>query len=145
MQSTDSFVDEIYSLIYTKSVESVLSLVPRHKGLRIALIVETRQRRKPHASVNIQFALSATKRQNRPKPIRLYRIHLMRRSRCFVFDNQLEVAKFLRRQNQSVQLRLLCIHVRPTSALRAFGMGLDGTKLALFHRELLCLTVQKYL
>lgn len=41
MQSTDSFVDEIYSLIYTKSVESVLSLVPRHKGLRIALIVET--------------------------------------------------------------------------------------------------------
>lgn len=41
MQSTDSFVDEIYSLIYTKSVESVLSLVPRHEGLRIALIVET--------------------------------------------------------------------------------------------------------
>ena len=41
MQSTDSFVDEIYSLIYTKSVESILSLVPRHKGLRIALIVET--------------------------------------------------------------------------------------------------------
>lgn len=46
------------------------------------------------------------KRQNRLKPIRLYRIHLMRRFRCFVFDNQLEVAKFLRRQNQSVQLRL---------------------------------------
>lgn len=45
------------------------------------------------------------KRPNRLKPIRLYRIHLMRRSRCFVFDNQLEVAKFLRRQNQSVQLR----------------------------------------
>lgn len=41
MQSTDSFVDEIYPLIYTKSVESILSLVPRHKGLRIALIVET--------------------------------------------------------------------------------------------------------
>ena len=73
------------------------------------------------------------KRQNRLKPIRLYRIHLMRRFRCFVFDNQLEVAKFLRRQNQSVQLRLLCIYVRPTSALRAFGMGLDGTKLALLH------------
>ena len=31
----------------------------------------------------------------------------MRRSRCFVFDNQFEVAKFLWRQNQSVQLRLI--------------------------------------
>ena len=53
MQSTDSFVDEIYSLIYTKSVESILSLVPRHKGLRIALFVRNEQRRKPHASVSI--------------------------------------------------------------------------------------------
>ena len=47
MQSTDSFVDEIYSLIYTKSVESILSLVPRHKGLRIALIVETSNAKAP--------------------------------------------------------------------------------------------------
>ena len=51
------------------------------------------------------------KRQNRLKPIRLYRIHLMRRSRCFVFDNQLEVAKFLRRQNQSVQLCLIYVYM----------------------------------
>jgi len=29
--------------------------------------------------------------------------HSMGRSRCFVFDNQFEVAKFLHRQNQSVQ------------------------------------------
>ena len=44
----------------------------------------------------------------------------MRRSRCFVFDNQFEVAKFLWRQNQSVQLRLICIYVCPTSAHRGF-------------------------
>ena len=47
MQPTDSFVDETYSLIYTKSVESILSLVPRHKGLRIALIVETSNAESP--------------------------------------------------------------------------------------------------
>ena len=34
--------------------------------------------------------------------------HPMRRSRCFVFDNLSEVAKFLHSQNQSVQLRLIC-------------------------------------
>ncbi len=34
--------------------------------------------------------------------------HPMRRSRCFVFDNLFEVAKFLHSQNQSVQLRLIC-------------------------------------
>ena len=47
----------------------------------------------------------------------------MRRSRCFVFDNQFEVAKFLWRQNQSVQLRLICIYVYPTSAHRGFRYG----------------------
>ena len=36
--------------------------------------------------------------------------HPMRRSRCFVFDNLSEVAKFLHSQNQSVQLRLICIN-----------------------------------
>ena len=133
MQSTDSFVDEIYSLIYTKSVESILSLVPRHKGLRIALIVETSNADttpKPHASVNIQFALSATKRQNRPKPIRLYRIHLMRRFRCFVFDNQLEVAKFLRRQNQSVQLRLFMYTCPPNLCPSGFRHGFRRYKVS---------------
>ena len=49
MRSTDSIVDEIYSRIYMKSVESILSLVPRHKGLRIALIVET-SNAKDHAT-----------------------------------------------------------------------------------------------
>ena len=89
------------------------------------------QRRKPHASVNIQFALSATKRQNRPKPIRLYRIHLMRRSRCFVFDNQLEVAKFLRRQNQSVQLRLIMYMSAQPLPIGASGMGINIAKVIL--------------
>lgn len=35
--------------------------------------------------------------------------HSMGRSRCFVFDNQFEVAKFLHRQNQSVQKTPLSI------------------------------------
>ena len=41
--------------------------------------------------------------------------HPMRRSRCFVFDNLFELARFLLRQNQSVQLRLLYVYVPHTS------------------------------
>ena len=33
--------------VYKKSVESILSLVPRYKGLRIALIVETSNAESP--------------------------------------------------------------------------------------------------
>ena len=47
----------------------------------------------------------------------------MRRSRCFVFDNFARTARFLLRQNQSVQLRLICIYVCPTSAHRGFRYG----------------------
>ena len=53
----------------------------------------------------------------------LYTIHLMRRSRCFVFDEQLRVCEVLTSQNQSVQLRLICIYVCPTSAHRGFRYG----------------------
>ena len=53
----------------------------------------------------------------------LYTIHLMRRSRCFVLDNFARTARFLLRQNQSVQLRLICIYVCPTSAQRGFRYG----------------------
>ncbi len=53
----------------------------------------------------------------------LYTIHLMRRSRCFVLDNFARTARFLLRQNQSVQLRLICIYVCPTSAHRGFRYG----------------------
>ena len=53
----------------------------------------------------------------------LYTIHLMRRSRCFVLDNFARTARFLLRQNQSVQLRLICIYVYPTSAHRGFWYG----------------------
>lgn len=39
--------------------------------------------------------------------------------RCFVFDNLFEVAKFLHRQNQSVQLRLQkCIAIPPIARMR---------------------------
>ena len=47
----------------------------------------------------------------------------MRRSRCFVFDEQLRVCEVLTSQNQSVQLRLICIYVCPTSAHRGFRYG----------------------
>ena len=53
----------------------------------------------------------------------LYTIHLMRRSRCFVLDNFARTARFLHCQNQSVQLRLICIYVCPTSAHRGFRYG----------------------
>ena len=47
----------------------------------------------------------------------------MRRSRCFVLDNFARTARFLLRQNQSVQLRPICIYVCPTSAHRGFRYG----------------------
>ena len=53
----------------------------------------------------------------------VYMIHPMRRSRCFVFDEQLRVCEVLTSQNQSVQLRLICIYVCPTSAHRGFRYG----------------------
>ena len=53
----------------------------------------------------------------------VYKLHLMRRSRCFVFDNQFEVAKFLWRQNQSVQLRLIYINLNPASSHWDFQQG----------------------
>ena len=65
----------------------------------------------------------------------------MRRSRCFVFDNQFEVAKFLWRQNQSVQLRLIMYMSAQPLPIRAFGMGDDIAKVkflydnALFFNE----------
>ena len=41
----------------------------------------------------------------------------------FVLDNFARTARFLLRQNQSVQLRLICIYVCPTSAHRGFRYG----------------------
>ena len=58
----------------------------------------------------------------------LYTIHLMRRSRCFVFDEQLRVCEVLTSQNQSVQLRLICIYVCPTSAHRDYRYGYRRNK-----------------
>ena len=47
----------------------------------------------------------------------------MWRSRCFVFDEHLRVCEVLTSQNQSVQLRFLCIYACPTSAYRGFRYG----------------------
>ena len=55
----------------------------------------------------------------------------MRRSRCFVLDNFARTARFLLRQNQSVQLRLICIYVAQPLSIGTFGMGIDVTKITL--------------
>ena len=48
----------------------------------------------------------------------------MRRSRCFVFDEQLRVCEVLTSQNQSVQLRLnMYMSPRPPALLWAFSKG----------------------
>ena len=75
----------------------------------------------------------------------VYKLHLMRRSRCFVFDNQFEVAKFLWRQNQSVQLRLICIYVCPTSAHRGFRYGYGQCKDNIFSHILSCFVERTWL
>ena len=46
-------------------------------------------------------------RQNRSKPIRAVYNTPHEASRCFVLDNFARTARFLLRQNQSVQLRLI--------------------------------------
>ena len=55
--------------------------------------------------------------------------HPMRRSRCFVFDNLSEVAKFLHSQNQSVQLRLLCKYVPLTTPPQKSGISVGHANL----------------
>ena len=60
--------------------------------------------------------------------------HPKGRPRCFVFDNPFEVAKFLQRQNQSVQLRLfICMyHARfPPNGLSAKAMTIQMYKFIL--------------
>jgi hypothetical protein len=60
-------------------------------------------------------------------------IHLKGRPRCFVFDGQLEVAKFLHRQNQSVQKTpLVCMCPAIVITLRAFSIRKDDAKLVIF-------------
>ena len=125
-----------FDLYIRKSVESILSLVPRHKGLRIALIVETRNAESP-TPVSIYKSPSLTIDDSIDwSQWWLYIIHLMRRSRCFVFDNQFEVAKFLWCQTQSVQLRLIpYMYVCPTSAHWGFRHGYRRYKDNTFLRE----------
>ena len=55
--------------------------------------------------------------------------HPMRRSRCFVFDNLFEVAKFLHSQNQSVQLRLICKYMPHLYLHKKSGSAWNTTKI----------------
>ena len=98
-------------------------LVPRCKGLRIARIVETSNAESP-TPMSIYFTLQDLGGLHQ-RPMRAVYKHPKGRSRCFVFDNPFEVAKFLQRQNQSVQLRLfICMcHARfPPKGLSAKAM-----------------------
>ena len=98
-------------------------LVPRCKGLRIARIVETSNAESP-TPMSIYFTLQDHGGLHQ-RPMRVVYKHPKGRPRCFVFDNPFEVAKFLQRQNQSVQLRLfICMcHARfPPKGLSAKAM-----------------------
>ena len=59
----------IFAYVYIKSVEPVLSLVPRYKGSRIARQVETSNDKAPRECKNIECTLD-NERQNRSKPMR---------------------------------------------------------------------------
>ena len=109
-------------------------LVPRCKGLRIARIVETSNAESP-TPMSIYFTLQDLGGLHQ-RPMRAVYKHPKGRPRCFVFDNPFEVAKFLQRQNQSVQLRLLCICIMPTyHPLGAFSKGYDGTNIHIFNKD----------
>ena len=58
-----------FDLYIRKSVESILSLVPRHKGLHIALIVETSTLKAPRQCKYIASTID-NERQYRSKPMR---------------------------------------------------------------------------
>ena len=86
------------------------------------------------------IAFVSPEQLNCTKPISaVYIIHHMRRSRCFVFDNFVRTARFLLRQNQSVQLRLCHMYVRPTSAHGGFRQGLDTAKIIIVLRKVVLL------
>ena len=111
-------------LVYIhENVEPVLSLVPRSKGSGIAQVVETSN-------------------AESPTPVYVYRKHSWQRTTksseankgCIQYTSWgvpvalflttfARTARFLLRQNQSVQLRLICIYVCPTSAHRGFRYG----------------------
>ena len=72
------------------------------------------QRRKPHDDVYIQHARTLSHNIQLQEMFRTQTyMHPIGRPRCFVFDQSFEFSRFLERQNQSVQLRLLCICPHP--------------------------------
>ena len=102
-----------YSSIH-KNVEPVLLPVPQCKGSRIALFVETSNVESPtpmfiyiiypslfYITFMTRYSSSNIK-------------HPKGRSRCFAFDEQFELARFLHCQNQSVQKTPICIKSHPS-------------------------------
>ena len=108
-------------LIDTKKRGASLSLVPRFKGLRVAQSVETSNAESPTMMhIHIQRPIIGCYQK---EPMRAVYKHPKGRSRCFVFDRLIEVAKFLNRQNQSVQIRLYVYCPTPLCPLEAFSVG----------------------
>lgn len=92
-----------------KNVEPVLLPVPHSKGSRIALFVETSNAESPTPMLMYMTRRTIPTRVFKAETaLGLYK-HPKGRSRCFVFDEQLELARFLECQNQSVQKTPVCI------------------------------------
>ena len=98
-------------------MEPVLSLVPRFKGSRIARLVETSNAESPTPMYRYNTPLHHKAQQG------LYNIHPEGIHRCFVFDQPIEFARFLNRQNQSVSKRLLCTCTPPVPTARYGSTG----------------------
>ena len=93
-------------------------LVPRFKGSRIARLVETSNAESP-TPMNIYITLQGHTGYTNDQ-CGLY-INIPRGVTVALFlTNRFEFARFLNRQNQSVQLRLFMICVMPASTLRGF-------------------------
>ena len=88
---------------------------PRNKGSRIALIVETEQRESPTLmyvySTHRLYAYLYIYTPHQPPMVvdvgDVWMNTIPWSFRCFVFDNQFEVARFLLRQTKAFRKRLL--------------------------------------
>ena len=111
-------------LVYIhENVEPILSLVPRSKGSGIAQVVETSNAESPtpvyvYRKHSWQWAIESSKANEGCIQYTSWGVPV-----ALFLTTFARTARFLPRQNQSVQLRLICIYVCPTSAHRGFRYG----------------------